>query len=476
MAAPPRVMPRSGSWAVAAVAVAATVGGVHGRLTSLHAECQAWQRSAVLPCQKPVQRAAVSLPPGVLLGGATAGTSMFSGYVNVTDQDYLFYLFAEANARAPSDAPLIVWTGGGPGCSAMEAATMETGPYVLFDVKQGSSMFPRKFSKNAWTWNRFAHVLYVDQPRYVGFSTGTGAPVTSSADAGRDMVHFLLGWRRLFPEHSRRPLIFASDSYGGHLVAAWAAAVLDHNSYGLEPLMLRGIAVGNAILNETVQSNLALHEFARREKLIPENERPGATFADTRAEMMVQLGYSPNVYDYRLQDQECCGCTAYNYKAWADFLLMESISQSLHVCGGAGVNAFGGCGGGCIDLIGLGFDQNGRGPDTLANLGRVLQEGIPVTLFYGMQDIAANYVGGFAAASALHWSGAKEFAGAPLEDFHISGTSAGQVKSGGGLNWMQIKGAGHMVAADHPAAAIVAMSNLIKQVVGEDPPEMLRYT
>mmetsp|Transcript_31692 Transcript_31692/g.105066 ORF Transcript_31692/g.105066 Transcript_31692/m.105066 type:complete len:184 (-) Transcript_31692:119-670(-) len=121
MAASPRVMPRSGSWAVAAVAVAATVGGVHGRLTSLHAECQAWQRSAVLPCRKPVQRAAVSLPPGVLLGGATAGTSMFSGYVNVTDQDYLFYLFAEANARAPSDAPLIVWTGGGPGCSAMEA-------------------------------------------------------------------------------------------------------------------------------------------------------------------------------------------------------------------------------------------------------------------------------------------------------------------------------------------------------------------
>jgi carboxypeptidase C (cathepsin A) len=46
----------------------------------------------------------------------------------VTDGDWLFYRFFEqTNATASGKGPLMLWSNGGPGCSAMEATT-ENGP------------------------------------------------------------------------------------------------------------------------------------------------------------------------------------------------------------------------------------------------------------------------------------------------------------------------------------------------------------
>ena len=77
---------------------------------------------------------------------------MWSGYVNVTEQDYLFYWFFENKKptskifgkngilaeQKPYNRPLIIWSNGGPGCSAMEGATTENGPLRLLDIKKGS--------------------------------------------------------------------------------------------------------------------------------------------------------------------------------------------------------------------------------------------------------------------------------------------------------------------------------------------------
>ena len=61
-----------------------------------------------------------------------------------------------------------------------------------------------QLSINPYAWNRKAYVVYVDQPRYVGFSCGTGDYVTSSVDAGLDIVQFILGFKRTYPEHAER--------------------------------------------------------------------------------------------------------------------------------------------------------------------------------------------------------------------------------------------------------------------------------
>eukprot|EP00958_Prasinococcus_capsulatus_P014259 scaffold1503_cov263-Prasinococcus_capsulatus_cf.AAC.3 len=87
------------------------------------------------------------------------------------------------------------------------------------------------------------------------------------------------------------------------------------------------------------------------------------------------LGYTPNFYDYRVIDLECCGCTSYNYKTWTDFLISAPVTAALNICGDAGENAFGGCSGGCISLPhfdrGDTFDYSGA-------LTRALERGIKV--------------------------------------------------------------------------------------------------
>jgi len=337
----------------------------------------------------------------------------------------------------------------------MEGMTTEHGPLVLYGVKEDGVMFSGKLSKNPYAWNKQAHVLYVDQPRYVGFSCGTGDFVTSSVEAGRDMVAFLRGWRILFPEHAARSLVLATESYGGHYVPAWSSAILDYNAGASDPLRLTGVAIGNGIVNNTVQA-FSFPEFARRQGLIPAN---ATRCSDQEAHdlMRKHLGYQPNYYDYRLADKECCGCSSYNYKPWTEWLLRDDVTAALNVCGNAGDKAFGQCAAGCIDLPD--FDKDDTF-DYSGALGRALRNGVHVTLYYGMQDTACDYVGGFAMATSLHWPGSADFARAPSEDLMISGVPAGKIKAAAGLTWIQVEGAGHMVPINNPAAASFAVGTV----------------
>jgi len=448
--------------ALVVLVLAAAHACVSARLAWLKkaAETLSGSQGPGLPCDRPVKRAPVVFPENLITGGTTDEV-MYSGYVNVTESDHLFYWLAEAQAGAPADAPLVIWTNGGPGCSAMEGMTTEHGPLILYDVKEDGRLFSGKLSKNPYAWNREAHVLYVDQPRYVGYSCGTGPFVTSSLEAGRDMVTFLRGWRLLFPEHAHRNIIFAAESYGGHYMPAWTAAVMDYNIGAFDPIRLIGMAIGNGIVNETIQGS-SFPEFARRQGLIPRNDTLSSEWG-ARELMKTHLGYEPNYYDYRLAEQDCCGCSSYNYQSFSAWHMREDVMSALNVCGASGAKAFGDCAAGCVVLPE--FDKNDQFSYSGA-IGRALERGIRVTFYYGMQDTACNYVGGFAMASSIEWTGAQEFISTPLEDLRIGGVATGSYKSSGGLTWIQVEGAGHMVPINNPAAASFAISTLIKSSSG----------
>ena len=77
------------------------------RLTSLHPQYDndaELERPTALPCEKPVSKAPVKFPSDLLLAPQEMidAFDMYSGYVNVTSQDYLFYWLAEKNPLFPT--------------------------------------------------------------------------------------------------------------------------------------------------------------------------------------------------------------------------------------------------------------------------------------------------------------------------------------------------------------------------------------
>ena len=94
-------------------------------------------------CSTPVVKQRVEFPES-LVGRAHVDFDMYSGYVNVTQEDWLFYWLFETADSNP-DAPLIIWTNGGPGCSSME------GKYTSMRV------IPRPYNYEVLIINRCHH-------------------------------------------------------------------------------------------------------------------------------------------------------------------------------------------------------------------------------------------------------------------------------------------------------------------------------
>ena len=103
------------------------------------------------------------------------------------------------------------------------------------------------------------------------------------------------------------------------------------------------------------------------------------------------------------------------------------------------------------------FDYSGA-------LARTLEAGVPVTLYYGKTDTACDYVGGLAMASTIEWAGKEGFNQQPMQPLELGGVEAGQVKSFGGLTFLQVENAGHMVPLDQPAASAAAFLTILKQL------------
>lgn len=422
-------------------------------------------------CEKPVSKEKVIFPDS-LAGRAHITYDIYSGYVPVsTSPDYLYYLFYGTKDGNPN-APLIIFTNGGPGCSSMEGATTEVGPLVLFDIKEActptktsSCDYTNQLSDNAYAWNAHANLLFIDQPRNVGNSFGySDSEVRSCEEAADDFIVFFQRWLELFPELVGRPVIISGESYAGHYLPAWSSAILDFNANAQAPINLAGIVIGNGCTNDTVQNDAAYYQFLRETKLIPSTFSPSNRRS---AEIKVEetLGYEPNYYDYRAKLISCPACYGYNYTAWSNWFLREDVKAAMHICGDAGEDAFSGSAGGCINI--QPFDVNNHF-DYSGALARALDADIPVVLYYGMTDTACNYVGGLKLAETIPWKGASKWMSNEMKPLVISGAEMGGVKSDSKLTYIQIQGAGHMVPLDNAAASAFAIGLLVENILTKE--------
>jgi len=88
----------------------------------------------------------------------------------------------------------VIWLNGGPGCSSLDGALMEIGPYR---VREGGQL-----EYNEGSWDEFANLLFVDNPVGTGFSyVDTDSYVHELKDMAAEFVTFLERWFEVFPEY-----------------------------------------------------------------------------------------------------------------------------------------------------------------------------------------------------------------------------------------------------------------------------------
>ncbi len=75
-----------------------------------------------------------------------------------------FYFFFENRDSPSSDAPVILWMTGGPGCSSELAVFYENGPY---HIRKDLTLVP-----NPYGWDAAGSIIYVDQVRQIRFPLG----------------------------------------------------------------------------------------------------------------------------------------------------------------------------------------------------------------------------------------------------------------------------------------------------------------
>ena len=83
------------------------------------------------------------------------------------------YFFVESE-NDPENAPLVVWSNGGPGASSFFGLFVEFGPFLL----SGSSRRTQEYNEtgvptlyqNPYAWSKVANILIINAPAPVGYS------------------------------------------------------------------------------------------------------------------------------------------------------------------------------------------------------------------------------------------------------------------------------------------------------------------
>ena len=106
------------------------------------------------------------VPPGIC--EQRDDIKSFSGYVDVSSDEHIFFWFFEARNEDPTTAPLTAWINGGPGASSMVGAFQEVGPCSI--DTDGNVI------NNIYSWTNSTNLLFIDQPVQTGFSYSTTTP------------------------------------------------------------------------------------------------------------------------------------------------------------------------------------------------------------------------------------------------------------------------------------------------------------
>ena len=417
---------------------------------------------------------------------------MYSGYVEVEGMQ-VHYLFVECESKAPRDAPVLVWSNGGPGASSMFGLFVELGPYIMNQNSLDAQGPPTLFD-NPYAWTKSGSVLIFDWPPPVGFSychddpTGKGTSCGDWDDDRFSRVAYgaLAAWYAKFPEFAGNDLYLTGESYAGIYIPRLAKSILEGGDASLKT-RLKGFAVGDACAGNKVNcggespwfnllflyghGQLSTKMFDKVTSTCGQKylKQGGTAPKGCRAMLERMTAAAAGYFEYNLYDEctyddllsqgngavndyVCGGGSALN-----KWILREDVREALHV-----------------PTDSLFFDgDNGEGmvykqtePDLMAFYRKVAQKtDLRVLVYNGDADPSINSFVAENWTVALGYDETQPWRAWTLDGCRKVGGYVTRYRQN--FDYLTIRGSGHMVPQFKPAAAAAFLETWLS---GEDYP------
>ncbi|EON62702.1 hypothetical protein W97_01926 [Coniosporium apollinis CBS 100218] len=400
---------------------------------------------------------------------------MHAGHIEVTPEHHGHLFFWHFQNRHIGDKQrTVIWLNGGPGCSSMDGAMMELGPYRV--KKDGNLEY------NAGSWDEFANVLFVDNPVGTGFSyVDTDSFLHELQEMADQFVIFLEKFFALFPDYMHDDLYIAGESYAGQHIPYIARAILDRNKRpNIEKWNLQGLLIGNGWISPADQY-LSYVPFAYKSGVLQAGSDAAKAVESQQAvctnllnngakdkvdthecEDILQRilkasreGHSGtaecvNMYDVRLRDTyPSCGMNwPPDLAQVTPYLRRKDVINALHVDPDKRSGWVE-----CNGQVGSAFRAKHSKP-AVTLLPSILEE-IPVVLFSGDKDMICNHLGTEDLINNLSWNDGKGFelspgTWAPRRDWTFEGEPAGIYQEARNLTYILFYNSSHMVPFDYP--------------------------
>ncbi|KAK8244218.1 Alpha/Beta hydrolase protein [Phyllosticta capitalensis] len=406
-------------------------------------------------------------PPGPLL-------KMHAGHVEVDAEHHgnLFFWHYQ-NRHIANRQRTVIWLNGGPGCSSMDGAMMEIGPYRVTK--------DQNLAYNNGSWDEFANLLFVDNPVGTGFSyVDTNSYLHELNEMADQFIIFLEKWFTLFPEYMYDDIYIAGESYAGQHIPYITKAIMERNKKAQYPWKLQGLLIGNGWISP-VDQYLSYLPFAYKNGLIKDGtdkakrveaaqavcikslDAGGSTHVDIQdcedilsTLLSVTTDTSKNeneqcinMYDIRLRDDDSCGMNwPPDLAQLTPYLRREDVKSAIHIdpAKRTGWQE-------CSGSVSMNFKaRNSRASIEL--LPVILKE-IPILLFSGEKDLICNHIGTEELINNMKWNGGKGFElgqgeVAPRRDWTFEGEPAGIYQEARNLTYVMFYNSSHMVPFDYP--------------------------
>ncbi|KAJ3083676.1 hypothetical protein HDU99_007324 [Rhizoclosmatium hyalinum] len=361
-------------------------------------------------------------------------------------------------------------------------------------------------TRNNWTWNEKASMLFIDNPAGVGYSkvsptsqstpsfSATSGPsykngyVTNQAAVGRDLVLFLEEFYKLFPAQRKAKLYLTGESYAGKYIPSFANAIIEHNKNISEKdetnedfrlkqyFPLNGIAIGNGLTDPASQV-LAHAPLALALGLVSKNQ---SEVLNSHAQDSIQKASKGQWREATLARNEIFAkfkefsgnINPYDVRkgsvqnSWVDMetlLNIDTVKKALNV------------------PTVYKFEKDPKVAEAMFEDGMKSSKGVvsyllsqkqwtqhsetaeslKVLLYQGQFDYRDGILSCNDWISQLEWTGQKDYSEAPRNIWKIGNTTVGYVTEHKHLRRVEVLHAGHLSPKDAPEATREMIYELI---------------